>query len=356
MQSIRALVVDDSALMRRMLTMSLERDPRITVVGAVDGALPARQAIKDLNPDVITLDLEMPGMDGATFLGKLMAARPMPVVVISTLAQHQSVLGVRLLELGAFDFVAKPGTGGGESLESFSDDLCGRVRAAAEAAPAIKARARAGQPRAAAPAAAPATVAASHIRLLAIGASTGGVPAVQSLLGQLPKSTPPIVIAQHMPDHFTARFAKSLTASTQLEVREADHGLRLTSGMVAIAPGDANLVVESAGGSPLCRLEKADKGSGATPSVDVLFHSVASSFGDKASAAILTGMGRDGAEGLAAIHKAGGFTAAQDEASCVVFGMPRAAQALGVVDFVGPPPQIAQALVNPSKQQSAKVA
>lgn len=353
MQPIRALVVDDSALMRRMLTMSLERDSGITVVGAVDGALAARQAIKDLNPDVITLDLEMPGMDGATFLGKLMAARPMPVVVISTLAQHQSVLGVRLLELGAFDFVAKPVTGGGESLESFSDDLCARVRAAAEAAPAIKSRARTGQSRAGAPAA---PVAASHVHLLAIGASTGGVPAVQSLLGQLPKSTPPIVIAQHMPDHFTSRFAKSLTASTQLEVREAEHGLRLSTGMVAIAPGDANLIVESAGGSPKCRLEAAEKGAGATPSVDKLFHSVAAAFGAKTSAAILTGMGRDGAEGLAAIHEAGGFTAAQDEASCVVFGMPRAAQALGVVDFVGPPPQIAHALVNPPKQQSAKVA
>lgn len=357
MQTIRTLVVDDSALMRRMLSMALDTDDRITVVGAVESANAARKAIKDLNPDVLTLDLEMPGMDGATFLGKLMAARPMPVLVISTLAQHQSVLGVKLLELGAFDFVPKPMTGkGGDSLQNFSRDLCARVKMAAEAAPSIRAGAKSSPSRVDAPIAPVSNAPPSNLHLIGIGASTGGVPAVQALLGALPRSSPPIAIAQHMPDHFTARFAKSLTSNTALEVCEASDGMRMRTGLVAIAPGDANLVIESAGGTPVCRLAKAERSQGAAPSVDILFKSIAQSFGAKAGAAILTGMGRDGAAGLRDIHDAGGFTAAQDEASCVVFGMPRAAQSLGAAAFVGPPAKIAHALLDPTNYETRRVA
>lgn len=354
---IRTLIVDDSALMRRMLTMSLERDDRIAVVGAVASAKEARDAVRQLNPDVLTLDLEMPGMDGATFLGKLMAARPMPVIVISSLAQHTSVLGVKLLELGAFDVVAKPAGGKGAGLYEFADDLCARVLAAAKAGAVIRAKARSktggAKPTSAAMASAPAP---DGLRLIAVGASTGGVPAVQALLGAMGPSAPPIAIAQHMPDHFTARFAKSLTASTALEVREAQNGLRLSPGMVAIAPGDANLTVESVSGTPKCRLTSAVDAAGATPSVDVLFSSVAANFGESAAAALLTGMGRDGAQGLSEIHAAGGFTAAQDEASCVVFGMPRAAIALGAAQIVGPPTKIAHELMNPINYSKADVA
>lgn len=350
MRPIQTLIVDDSALMRRMLALALGMDDRIQVVGAVDSADAARKAIRQLNPDVLTLDLEMPGMDGATFLGKLMAARPMPAIIVSSLAQHTSVLGMRLLELGAFDFMAKPNGAQGEGLHAFGADLCARVVAAAKAAPAIRARAQ--KANAAQQGSSTLPVAESRLQLIAIGASTGGVPAVQALLARFGPATPPIAIAQHMPEGFTDRFAKTLTRHTSLNVCEATDGLRLSAGMAAIAPGQANLTVDFASGAPVCRLTAPETDIGPTPSIDVLFRSAARAFRSRVAAGLLTGMGRDGAEGLAAIRKAGGFTAAQDEASCVVFGMPRAAIEMGAAAFVGPPVDIARELVDPKNAKA----
>ena len=351
MKPVRTLICDDSALMRRLFTMVLQRDSRIEVIGAVESAAQARDAIKSLNPDVLTLDIEMPGMDGVTFLSKLMAARPMPVVMLSTLGQSASDLGVKLLQLGAFELVGKPVAMNGDDLDSFAKQLTDCVVAASAA----------GVPR---PARAPApgmakagnlAVPPSSVRLIAIGASTGGVPAVQSLLGRFGPTMPPVAIAQHMPNNFTARFAKSLSGSSSLNVVEATHGMRLKSGTAVIAPGHTNLSVELRSGDVVCRLDEAPE-KGATPSVDVLFRSAAAAFGAGVSGALLTGMGRDGAEGLRAIQAAGGFTAAQNEATCVVFGMPKAAIALGAAAYIGSPADIAAALVDPENYPKRKVA
>lgn len=353
MKPVRTLICDDSALMRRMFTMVLQRDDRIEVVGAVESAVEARDAIKRLNPDVLTLDIEMPGMDGVTFLAKLMAARPMPVIMLSTLAQGDSELGVKLLQLGAFEFVAKPVAMNGDGLEVFAKQLTDCVVAASAAS----------APRAApSPARAATRTTSTHlapppssVRLISIGASTGGVPAVQALLGRFGPRMPPVAIAQHMPNNFTARFAKSLSASSGFEVVEAEDRMRLKPGMAVIAPGHANLSVEVRSGDIICRLDDQPR-SGATPSVDDLFNSAASALGAGVSAALLTGMGRDGADGLKAIHDAGGFTAAQSQDTCVVFGMPKAAIALGAAAYIGGPTDIAAALVDPANYSQRKVA
>jgi two-component system chemotaxis response regulator CheB len=322
MAKIRVLVVDDSATMRSLITAALNRDPEIEVVGAAGDPFEARGMIKALNPDVVTLDIEMPNMNGIEFLEKIMRLRPMPVVMVSSLTQAGAEMTLRALELGAVDCVGKPttATGTAEALNEVAD----KVKAAARASVRTKADA------------APATARRLNYLpsgdVVAIGSSTGGVEALLSILTQFPETCPPTVITQHMPATFTASFAARLDRASGAKVQEAVDGALLEPGKVYVAPGGATHleVVRSAG--LRCRLTQGDPVSGHRPSVDVLFNSVAQAVGEKAVGAILTGMGRDGAQGLLAMRKAGARTLGQDEQSCVVYGMPRTAFELGSVE------------------------
>ncbi|MBO9559080.1 MAG: chemotaxis response regulator protein-glutamate methylesterase [Caulobacter sp.] len=322
MAKIRVLVVDDSATMRGLITAALTRDPEIEVVGAAGDPFEARGMIKALNPDVVTLDIEMPNMNGIEFLEKIMRLRPMPVVMVSSLTQAGAEMTLRALELGAVDCVGKPttATGTAEALQEVTE----KVKAAARASVRTKADA--------APAAARRQNYLPSGDIVAIGSSTGGVEALLTILSQFPETCPPTVITQHMPATFTASFAARLDRASGAKVQEAADGALLEPGKVYVAPGGATHleVVRSAG--LRCRLVTGDPVSGHRPSVDVLFNSVAQAVGDKAVGAILTGMGRDGAQGLLAMRKAGAKTVGQDEASCVVYGMPRTAFELGAVE------------------------
>jgi len=324
MPKIRVLVVDDSATMRSLITAALNRDPDIEVVGGAGDPFEARGMIKTLNPDVVTLDIEMPNMNGIEFLEKIMRLRPMPVVMVSTLTQAGAEMTLRALELGAIDCVGKPA------------DATGTQEALAEIVAKVKIAARASVRTNAGSAPAPASTRRKDFMpsgdIVAIGSSTGGVEALLSILTLFPETCPPTVITQHMPATFTASFAARLDRASGAKVQEATDGALLEPGKVYVAPGGATHleVVRSAG--LRCRLVQGDPVSGHRPSVDVLFNSVAAAVGDKAVGAILTGMGRDGAQGLLAMRKAGAKTLGQDEASCVVYGMPRSAFELGAVE------------------------
>ncbi|WP_454718047.1 protein-glutamate methylesterase/protein-glutamine glutaminase [Caulobacter segnis] len=324
MPKIRVLVVDDSATMRSLITAALNRDPDIEVVGGAGDPFEARGMIKALNPDVVTLDIEMPNMNGIEFLEKIMRLRPMPVVMVSTLTQAGAEMTLRALELGAVDCVGKPAdaTGTQEALA----EIVAKVKIAARAS----VRTNAGAAPASAPTRRKDFMPSGDI--VAIGSSTGGVEALLSILTLFPETCPPTVITQHMPATFTASFAARLDRASGAKVQEATDGALLEPGKVYVAPGGATHleVVRSAG--LRCRLVQGDPVSGHRPSVDVLFNSVAAAVGDKAVGAILTGMGRDGAQGLLAMRKAGAKTLGQDEASCVVYGMPRSAFELGAVE------------------------
>ena len=324
MPKIRVLVVDDSATMRSLITAALNRDPEIEVVGGAGDPFEARGMIKALNPDVVTLDIEMPNMNGIEFLEKIMRLRPMPVVMVSTLTQAGAEMTLRALELGAVDCVGKPAdaTGTQEALS----EIVAKVKIAARAS----VRTNAGATPAAAPVRRKDFMPSGDI--VAIGSSTGGVEALLSILTLFPETCSPTVITQHMPATFTASFAARLDRASGAKVQEATDGALLEPGKVYVAPGGATHleVVRSAG--LRCRLVQGDPVSGHRPSVDVLFNSVAAAVGDKAVGAILTGMGRDGAQGLLAMRKAGAKTLGQDEASCVVYGMPRSAFELGAVE------------------------
>lgn len=323
MAKIRTLVVDDSATMRGLITAALNRDPDIEVVGAAGDPFEARGMIKALNPDVVTLDIEMPNMNGIEFLEKIMRLRPMPVVMVSSLTQAGAEMTLRALELGAVDCVGKPTT------------ATGTAEALAEVAEKVKTAARASVRTKADAPATPARRGGAYLPsgdVVAIGSSTGGVEALLTILSQFPETCPPTVITQHMPATFTASFAARLDRASGAKVQEAVDGAPLEVGKVYVAPGGATHleVVRSAG--LRCRLVAGDPVSGHRPSVDVLFRSVAQAVGDKAVGAILTGMGRDGAQGLLQMRQAGARTVGQDEASCVVYGMPRAAQEIGAVE------------------------
>ncbi|TKT75491.1 chemotaxis response regulator protein-glutamate methylesterase [Aquamicrobium sp. LC103] len=321
MSSVKVLVVDDSATMRSLISAMLRRDPEIVVVGQAGDPLEAREAIKQLNPDVMTLDVEMPNMNGLAFLEKVMRLRPMPVVMVSTLTQRGADVTLAALELGAVDCVGKP-TSGMSPGDAFGD-LAEKVKAAA------RARVRAASDR-------PASQVARGAfrpdgRVVAIGSSTGGVEALQSLLSAFPANCPPTVITQHMPATFTKSFAERLNRVCAAQVSEATEGAVLEPGRVYIAPGgNAHLAISGAL-QKRCRLVDAPAVNGHRPSVDMLFQSVAASAGQGAVGVILTGMGRDGAQGLLAMRKAGAETVGQSEASCVVYGMPRVAHEIGAV-------------------------
>lgn len=313
--TVRVLVVDDSATMRGVITATLRADPEIEVIGQAADPYEARQLIKQLSPDVITLDIEMPNMDGLAFLDKIMRLRPMPVIMVSTLTQAGAEVNLKALEMGAFDCVAKPSSYSPDSFEQLAE----KVKAAAKSRrrPALAQHA-------------PVQPSGSYVpdgRLVAIGSSTGGVEALITILSKFPANCPPTVISQHMPPTFTASFAARLNKLAAPEVSEAIDGAKLQTGHVYLAPG--NMHLEVVGGH--VRLSDAPKMNGHRPSVDVMFQSVLRSVGSRSVGVILTGLGRDGAEGLLALREAGAETIGQDEASCVVYGMPRVAYELGAV-------------------------
>lgn len=324
-RSIRVVIVDDSALMRQMLRSILESDPCIEVVGAAPDPLCAREMIKELDPDVITLDVEMPRMDGLAFLEKLMTLRPMPVVMVSSMTHRGAETTMRALELGAVDFVSKPKALADQGLELLKAELLPKIKLAAGAkvVQPYRQQRSSSKPQA--------SSRQANKSIIAIGASTGGVAALRTLLSALPATCPGLLITQHMPPAYTGPFAARLDQSSALTVVEATDGQRVQSGHAYVAPGDRHLSLVRDRQGLRCALTDGPPVSGHRPSVDVLFQSVADAVGSHAIGALLTGMGRDGAEGLLEMRQAGAVTFGQSEASCVVYGMPRAAMEIGAV-------------------------
>ena len=351
-RKIKALIIDDSALMRQVLTAVLHQDPDIHVVGTAANPLIAREKIKSLKPDVLTLDVEMPGMDGITFLEKLMRLHPLPVVMVSSHTEKGAAATLRALDLGAVDFVAKPQGGVREGLSSeLVEEIRAKVRAAAgahvrpaPAAPAVKTRIPLTRPE------------PSNCRngIIVIGASAGGTQAISEIVSKLPRSTPGIAIVQHMPPKFTASFAERLHQRSDIEVREAKSGDRLKPGVALVAPGGYHMAIMRAGGGYAVRIYEDEPVNRHRPSVDALFDSAARVAGPDALGIILTGMGNDGARGLRAMKMAGAHTIAQDEKSCVVFGMPEQAIRLGAVGEITPLERIADRITDWAQQEYPK--
>jgi two-component system chemotaxis response regulator CheB len=324
--------------MRAMITHALSQDGDIEVIGTAGNPNEARSLIKELNPDVLTLDVEMPGMNGLDFLDKIMRLRPMPVVMVSTLTGQGAEASIRALELGAFDCLAKP-AGGLTSDTHYGRQLADMVKAAARSIqrPRLQAQTRAVR--------VPASYQPRPDALIAIGASTGGVEALIEVLSDFPENCPPTVIVQHMPPTFTTTFAARLNRLSRATVAEAVHGAPLLPGHVYLAPGGLQHLEVAGNGPWRCRLVKADLMTGHRPSVDWLFRSVAKAAAGSAVGAILTGMGGDGAEGLKEMRQTGAFTVGQDEDSCVVYGMPAVAKRIGAVELQLPLSRIAQRLL-----------
>nr|WP_298141737.1 chemotaxis response regulator protein-glutamate methylesterase [uncultured Pseudomonas sp.] len=348
---IKVLVVDDSALIRSLLKEIIGADPELQLVGAAPDAFVARDLVKQFSPDVITLDIEMPRMDGLTFLEKLMAARPTPVVMISSLTESGAEATFRAMELGAVDFLAKPKLGIREGMEAYAADIRDKIKAASLA----RMRPR-GAPHAAVGAGEKATdVARTPIlgteKIIAIGASTGGTEAIKEVLIGMPADSPGIVITQHMPPGFTRTFAERLDRLSRLHVVEAQGGERILPGHAFVAPGGYHLLVERSGANYLTRLSDGPPVHRHRPAVDPMFQSLAQCAGRNLIAALLTGMGKDGALGLLDIQRAGGHTIAQDEASSVVYGMPREAVALGAAAEILALEKIAEALTQQAKKR-----
>ena len=335
--TVRTLIVDDSPTMRAVIARNLSQSPDIEVVGAADGVASAREMIKALNPDVITLDVEMPGMNGLDFLDKIMRLRPMPVVMLSTLTSRGADASIRALELGAFECVAKNPNGLEIRDNPGEPTLIDIVRAAAR---------RGHKPRQTSIVPAPPSAYVARAdAIIAIGSSTGGVEALIEVLRGFPADCPPTVIVQHMPATFTTTFAARLDRLSLPTVLEARSGVPLQRGHVYLAPGGSHHL-EVIGSSELrCRLVADDPTSGHRPSVDRLFTSIAKTVGSSAAGAILTGMGRDGAAGLKLMRDSGAFTIGQDEASCVVYGMPQAAYQIGACEIQLPLTKVAARLL-----------
>jgi len=338
-RKIRVLIVDDSAFIRQFLSEILNAQPDIEVVGIAADPHIARERIKALNPDVVTLDIEMPHMDGLTFLERLMALRPTPVVVVSTLTQKGTDIALRALEMGAVDIVAKPQTDLRQGMSALQTELATKIRAASLTRP----KARSPAPARAALVFDPAH--STESRIVAIGASTGGVEALQTLLMDLPADTPAILVTQHMPPGFTASFAKRLNEICRMSVCEASHRQRVLGGHVYIAQGSQHLELARSGAHYLCHLHDGPPISGHRPSVDVLFQSVAATAAANALGIILTGMGRDGAAGLLAMRRAGARTLGQSEASCLIYGMSKAAKELDAVEAEMPLDRLAREIL-----------
>ncbi|HSV71903.1 MAG TPA: chemotaxis response regulator protein-glutamate methylesterase [Methylibium sp.] len=347
MTKTRVVVVDDSALVRGLLAEIINRQPDMTCVGAAADPLVAREMIRSLDPDVITLDVEMPRMDGIDFLSRLMRLRPMPVVMVSTLTERGAEVTLKALELGAIDFVAKPKIGVADGLKQLGADITEKIRTASRARVrklTSPAPAPAGAPR---PAAAPVAAVGrlSTEKLVFIGASTGGTEATKEVLMGLPPDAPAVVITQHMPPGFTKSYAARLDGLCRIRVKEASDGERILPGHAYIAPGGLHLSVERSGANYIARVQDGEPVNRHKPSVEVLFKSAARVVGPNALGIMLTGMGADGAKAMRELRDAGSYNFVQDEASCVVFGMPREAIAAGAANEVLPLTRIAPALL-----------
>jgi two-component system chemotaxis response regulator CheB len=335
---IRVLVVDDSALVRRILSEALDRHPDIEVVGTATDPYVARERIVALRPDVLTLDVEMPRMDGLSFLTKLMRHHPLPVVVVSSVTPQHSEAAMRALALGAVEVIAKPGAM--QATTEVTDALVRAVRVAARAKVS-----RLVAPMNTAPVPALATLDTTH-KLIAIGASTGGTQAIEAVMRRFPVDAPATVIVQHMPEHFTTSFAKRLDTVSAMAVREAKDGDLLTPGLALVAPGGKHLVVQASGARWVARVKDGPKVHHQRPAVDVTFQSLARCAGRNVVAALLTGMGADGAKGMLALRDAGAHTIAQDEATSVVWGMPREAVKLDAAAEILPLGEVAEGLLH----------
>jgi len=341
----KILIVDDSALMRQILTEILSRDPTLEVVGSAADPYAAREQIIRLAPDVVTLDVEMPRMDGLTFLEKLMRAHPLPVVMVSSLTERGCETTWRALELGATDFVTKPKLDVQTGTMQMAQEIIDKVKAAARAKvrPATRIPVLKPAPRPL-PASAALSFRATH-KVVAIGASTGGTEAIREVLARMPADAPGIVMVQHMPEKFTASFAERLNSLSKVNVSEARDGDRVLPGHALLAPGNFHMEVARSGAECRVRVFAADPVNRHRPSVDVLFASCARQLGGNAVGVILTGMGADGAKEMAAMRRAGAHTIAQDEESCVVFGMPKEAIAMGGAAEVLPLDRIAPGIL-----------
>jgi len=329
---IRVIVIDDSLLMREVISQILNADPEIEVVATAHDPHDAREKIKQFNPDVITLDVEMPKMNGIEFLEKIMSLRPMPVIMISTLTQHGAETTITALELGAVDCIGKPVNA--SAFEEVADDIRAKVKMASKVRVKARVRQSASTSRAANELAKPLSYSGNAKKwLIAIGASTGGVEALREVLVTIPANAPPIVITQHMPSMFTKPFADRLNKICHITVKEAENGETVQPGCAYIAYGGQHLKVQQVvAGRYRLAFDDGPLVSSHKPSVDVLMHSVAEAAGNMAVGCILTGMGRDGAQGLLAMHHAGAQTIGESEETCVVYGMPRAANELGAVE------------------------
>ncbi len=349
-KKIRVVVVDDSALVRSLLAEIINRQPDMACVGAANDPLVAREMIRELDPDVLTLDIEMPKMDGLDFLARLMRLRPMPVVMISTLTERGAEVTMKALELGAVDFVSKPRIGVVDGLSEIAAQIVEKIRVAAQAN--VKRIV-------AATGAMPATKAVNNSMLRAgaavsgflseklvfIGASTGGTEAIKEVLIRLPADFPGVLITQHMPPGFTTTFAARLNGLCKLAVREATQGERILPGHAYIAPGGYQFRIDRSGANYVAVVEDCEPVNRHKPSVEVLFRSAAKVVGKNAFGVMLTGMGNDGAKAMREMKDAGSYNYVQDEASCIVFGMPREAIAHGAADEILPPAEIAEALI-----------
>lgn len=337
---IRVLIVDDSAVVRKILTDELSRYPDIEIVGTAVDPYVARDKIVQLDPDVITLDIEMPRMDGLSFLARLMKYHPKPVVVVSSLTPANSQTAIKALELGALEVICKPGSS--YSTTDISAQLARAIRAASSSRVI---------PRSAPPSQAPQGEALGDFQLqttlkvVAIGASTGGTKAIETILTQLPASCAGTVIVQHMPERFTTAFAERLNSICKMEVREAKDGDRVVPGVALIAPGNRHMLLDRSGANYLTKVKDGPRVHYQRPSVDVLFNSVARHAGPNAIGILLTGMGADGAQGLLEMRKRGAYTVAQDEATCVVFGMPKEAIRMGAAEDIAPLHQMPERIV-----------
>jgi len=348
-KKIRVMVVDDSAVVRKVMSSILDGDPDIEVIGTAPDPIFAIEKMRKNWPDVVTLDVEMPRMDGITFLALLMKERPTPVVICSSLTTAGAETTLQALAAGAVSIITKPGLGVGDFLEDSSDDLVAAVKAAARAnmgavqrSAQAREQARAQAPDPAAPRMA---MAQTTERIVAIGTSTGGTMALEVLLSELPRVSPGIVIVQHMPEMFTAAFAARLDGLCAITVQEAKDGQRVLPGLALIAPGGKHMQLARSGAQYIVEVRDGPPVNRHRPSVDVLFRSVAKFAGKNAMGVIMTGMGDDGARGLKEMHDVGSFTLAQDEASCIVYGMPKEAVKHGAVDRIVPLSAIAGAIM-----------
>lgn len=350
MKKISVLIVDDSASIRHMFSDMLSGEPDITVVDTACDPIEAREKIKQHNPDVITLDIEMPKMDGLSFLEKIMSLRPMPVIMVSSLTEKGAAATLRALELGAFETIHKPAENEANGLMRLKDELLSKVRAAAHANMATLAskRRQSGDILTFNP------NVQSAYSLIAIGASTGGVEALREVFQVLPGNLPPIVITQHMPELFTRSFANRLNSLSQVKVHEAQNHDRIVAGNAYLAPGGKHLKIMKVGNEMVCKLEDSPPVSGHRPSVDVLFHSVAQAVGANAIGVILTGMGKDGADGLKAMRDHGAYTIGQNQETCVVYGMPQVAMKVGAVQHELSLFDISSHIVNVCEKSGAK--